>query len=86
MRYDPLVGPDATEWLELAEGEQTELVLRYHRRQRLRMGKLELHALIHTTVETQLAQGHLPAKAGSIGSRRGPGSTRSNPRYWFGHG
>jgi hypothetical protein len=56
MRYDPMVGPAPEAWLELDEGEQAEVVLRYHKRHGARAGNLRLHALIHTTVETQLAE------------------------------
>jgi hypothetical protein len=57
MRYDPAVGPDPTEWLELDEGERVVVVRQYHKRARERAGSPELHAIIHVTVETQLAEG-----------------------------
>lgn len=58
MRYDPAAGPDPQEWLELDEGERTVVVRQYHKRAKERSGNAELHAIIHATVETQLAEGH----------------------------
>jgi hypothetical protein len=58
MRYDPAVGPDPTEWLELDDRDRVVVVLQYHKRARERAGNPELHAIIHVTVETQLAEGH----------------------------
>jgi len=63
MRYDPAVGPDPTEWLELDDGERVVVVRQYHKRASQRAGSLELHAIIHVTVETQLAEGHPDVKA-----------------------
>jgi len=63
MRYDPAVGPDPKEWLELDEGERTLVVRQYHKRARLRSGNAEAHAIIHAAVETQLAEGHADAQA-----------------------
>jgi len=58
MRYDPAVGPNPTEWLELDDGERVVVVRQYHKRARARAGNPEVHAIIHATVETQLAEGH----------------------------
>jgi hypothetical protein len=55
MRYDPTVPPKPTEWLALDEGEQIALVETYHRRAGIDLPNGTLHALIHTTVERQLA-------------------------------
>ena len=63
MRYDPVVGPDAAEWLELDDGERVVVVRQYHERANERAGNPELHAIIHVTVETQLAEGHPDVKA-----------------------
>jgi hypothetical protein len=63
MRYDPAVGPDPTEWLELDDGERVVAVRQYHKRAREHAGSPELHAIIHVTVETQLAEGHPDVKA-----------------------
>jgi hypothetical protein len=58
-----MVGPEPEAWLEADEGERTEMVYRYHKRRRLRAGNLRLHAVIHTTVENQLAEAHAGARA-----------------------
>lgn len=63
VRYDPMIGPTPDAWLELDEGEQAELVLRYHKRHGARAGNMRLHAIIHATVETQLAERHVAATA-----------------------
>jgi len=55
--YDPEKAPDSAEWLAIGEGERLELVRDYHRRERLRAPKPELHAAIHAVVENQLAMG-----------------------------
>jgi hypothetical protein len=49
------VPPKPTEWLALDEGEQIALVETYHRRVGIDLPNATLHALIHTTVESQLA-------------------------------
>jgi hypothetical protein len=54
-RYDPLEAPDPEEWLALDEGERLELVKDYHRRARIRVPNLEVHAVAHTIVENQIA-------------------------------
>ena len=63
MRYDPSVGPDPTAWLDLGEGGQLKTVLRDHEREEADEGSFRMHAVIHATVETQLAQGHENASA-----------------------
>lgn len=63
MRYDPAVGPDPREWLELDEAERIAAVRQYHKKARLRSGSAEAHAIIHAAVETQLAEGHPDAQA-----------------------
>ena len=63
MRYDPAVGPDPKEWLELDESLRIRAVRQYHKRARLQSGSAEAHAIIHATVETQLAMGHPAAQA-----------------------
>jgi hypothetical protein len=64
MKYDPLRPPDPSKWLALDEEAQVELVMKYHRRQRVRLPNLPLHAAIHATVESQVAVGpELPVAA-----------------------
>jgi len=59
--YDPSVAPDAAAWLELDESERIELVREYHRRRRIRLPNLHLHAVTHAVIENQLAEGLAPA-------------------------
>src|SRR6059058_3822277 len=56
-RYDPQHAPDPEGWLALDEAERTELVLQYHRRARVRLPNVRLHATIHVIVENQVALG-----------------------------
>ncbi|MBM4040484.1 MAG: hypothetical protein FJ290_18410 [Planctomycetes bacterium] len=62
-RYDPLVAPDPVEWQRIDEGERIFLVKEYHRRAKIRLPNENLHAVIHTIVENQIAMGdETPAK------------------------
>jgi len=56
-QYDPLIAPDADEWLALDESERIALARAYHRRTRVRLPNLEVHAMAHAVVETQIAMG-----------------------------
>jgi len=58
MKYDPDNGPNPESWLALDEAERLEAVLRYHKRAHFRAGSLRGHAIIHTVVENQLAEGY----------------------------
>jgi hypothetical protein len=59
-RYDPSQTPDPTEWLELDEQERVAVVERYHRRARIDLPSVTLHATIHVVVENQLASNDEP--------------------------
>jgi hypothetical protein len=64
MKYDPLKAPDPKEWLSLDEGERIVLAEDYHVRERIQIPGLRAHAVIHSVVETQIAEGdQLPVKA-----------------------
>jgi len=56
MPYEPSKNPDPEEWLALDESERIELVRAFHRREKIRPPNLQAHAVIHTIVETQLAE------------------------------
>jgi hypothetical protein len=64
MPYDPAVGPEPAVWLGLDDGERVVVVREYHKRAKERADNPELHAIIHATVETQLAEGDPAVKAG----------------------
>jgi hypothetical protein len=61
-RYDPLSGPDPTEWLGLDELSRIDLVTEYHRRKKERLPNRRLHATFHVVVENQLAEGFVAAQ------------------------
>jgi uncharacterized protein YoaH (UPF0181 family) len=56
-RYDPLKAPDAAEWVALDEAERLELVIDYHKRARVDLPNLPVHASMHVAVENQVALG-----------------------------
>jgi hypothetical protein len=60
--YDPLVVPDAAEWLDLGEHERISLVTDYHRRARIEVPQMQLHCLFHTIIENQIALGEAPVE------------------------
>jgi hypothetical protein len=63
MRYDPDHGPNPEMWLAMDESERTELVRIYHKKHRIHLPNLLLHAALHVTVENQIALGdQLPVK------------------------
>jgi hypothetical protein len=63
-QYDPLVAPSPEEWLELDESERIWLVKDYHRRAAITLPDGDMHAMIHATVENQIAAGSaLPVQA-----------------------
>jgi hypothetical protein len=55
--YDPAEAPPAAAWLRLDEAECLALVTTYHRRKKIRLPNVRLHAIIHVVVENQLALG-----------------------------
>jgi hypothetical protein len=57
MQYDPAKALDVNAWLELDEDEKQDSVLRYHKRAKIQVGSLSLHAVIHVTVENQITEG-----------------------------
>lgn len=56
-QYNPDVAPEPQKWLALDEGERHLLVEQFHRDARIPLPKSarRVHAIIHATVETQLA-------------------------------
>jgi hypothetical protein len=63
-QYDPHEHTNPDAWLELDESERMQLVSRYHRRQRIRLPKETIHAVVNVIVENQVALGdEFPAKA-----------------------
>ena len=58
MRYDPERAPDPSGWLQHDEAEQLDAVLRYHKKIGFKAGSVKIHAVVHTAIETQLAEGY----------------------------
>jgi hypothetical protein len=56
-RYDPDKPIDPQEWMALDEGERDYLVEQYHRKKRIKMPNLRMHAMFHVVVENQIALG-----------------------------
>jgi len=62
-RYDPHRAPDPAEWNALSESERMALVQDYHRRARINVPNLPIHAGAHMIVENQAALGdELPVR------------------------
>jgi hypothetical protein len=62
-RYDPDKPIDPQEWMALDEGERDYLVEQYHRKKRIKMPNLRMHAMFHVVVENQIALGDdIPAR------------------------
>ena len=57
LQYDPHEHINSDAWLALDESERTQLVRRYHRRERIRLPNETIHAVVHVIVENQLALG-----------------------------
>jgi hypothetical protein len=57
MRYNPLVEPNYERWLEMDEMERIEVVRAYHKWARIKLPDARIHAVIHVTVENQIALG-----------------------------
>ncbi len=55
--YNPDKSPDPADWLDTDESERIDLVSSYHRRARVRLPNLRVHATIHVIVENQVAMG-----------------------------
>jgi hypothetical protein len=54
--YDPETAPDTAEWLELEEEERISRVASYHRRAKVKLPNLQVHAALHSVVENQMAE------------------------------
>jgi hypothetical protein len=76
MRYDPNRPVVAEGWSQLDEDEQIELVAEYHRRARVRLPNLRLHADLHVTVENQVLLGDETPVAAALQRLMGKGLDR----------
>ncbi len=74
-QYDPAVAPSPLEWLALDEQERLLLVQRYHERAKIELPNVKAHAVFHTVVENQLAEG-VPEVIETFERLRGEGLER----------
>ncbi|HEY3378466.1 MAG TPA: hypothetical protein VGL77_13325 [Armatimonadota bacterium] len=65
-KYNPLVEPDADEWLALDEEERFLLIEHYHKKKRIHLPNLRAHALFHAVVENQIAMGDATPSAAKL--------------------
>ena len=56
-KYNPNIAPDPEEWNGLDEGECMMLVRNYHESKKIELPDPDIHAILHTVVETQAAMG-----------------------------
>jgi hypothetical protein len=75
-RYDPNRAPEPEEWLELDEQERIALVERFHRKVHEPAQSLKAHAIVHATVETQLALNDPPSAREALTRLMGEGIDR----------
>jgi hypothetical protein len=58
--YDPDIAPDPADWLALDEDERIQLAEAHHRAARIKLPNAKVHAVFHTIVENQIAEGLKP--------------------------
>lgn len=57
MQYEANDQLHSATWLELDENERVAAVMEYHRRAKVKLENLKLHAMTHVVVENQVALG-----------------------------
>ena len=75
MHYDPEISPNAAAWLELDEEERIQSIEAWHRKARIDLPTVRAHAMFHSIVENQLAEGLDPVVR-AIARLVGQGLTR----------
>jgi hypothetical protein len=75
MRYDPMKDPEADEWRDADETERLLAVVDYHKKARITLPNVRVHAAIHMVVENQLAEGYECA-VGALGRLTAAGLNR----------
>jgi len=61
-RYDPENSPNSTEWLALDEDQRLLMIERYHQQRGEYGESLQMHSIMHSVVESQLAEETEPVK------------------------
>jgi hypothetical protein len=74
--YEAELAPDPVAWLEHHEQERSRLVEEHHVELGDELPNLELHAMMHATVETQLALGQPPGVARTLARLQSAGVLR----------
>jgi hypothetical protein len=77
MRYEPNEPVDARKWLALDEGERQHIVERYHKHSGDVLPSPRMHCIVHTAIETQIAEGH-PAAVRTLARMLSEGLDRHN--------
>lgn len=81
--YDPGESPEPGDWLRSDERTRIDLVASYHRRSRVRLPNVRLHATIHVIVENQLALGE-PVVVETLARLRAEGLNRHDAIHAIG--
>jgi hypothetical protein len=84
VRYDPERAPDPEQWLALGELERIEMVRRFHRRAGIRLPNPEVHAIVHVTLENQVAMGDEIPVAATVARLMGEGLSRHDALHAVG--
>ncbi|MBN1418802.1 MAG: hypothetical protein JXP34_08500 [Planctomycetes bacterium] len=84
--YDPMTAPDPADWLDLDEQLRIALIREQHERAKvpLREARLEIHAIIHSVVENQLAMGDPSETRLALERLRGEGLDRHDAIHAIG--
>ncbi|HEY0874607.1 MAG TPA: SEC-C metal-binding domain-containing protein [Vicinamibacterales bacterium] len=83
MHYDPDAGPDPSEWLALSEAERIERVRSWHTTRQIPMPSPQLHAVVHTVIENQIAL-RIPEVIDALDRLRSQGLTRHDAVHAIG--
>jgi len=84
MKYDPERAPDPERWLALGEMERIEMVRRFHRGAAIRTPNDQIHAVVHVTVENQVAMGDEIPVAATLARLMGEGLSRHDALHAVG--
>jgi hypothetical protein len=84
MRYDPLKEPDPAEWLEMDEQERLNLARAYHKRARIEIPGMDMHAIFHVIVENQIAMADETPVAAAVRRLMGEGLDRHDAIHAIG--
>jgi hypothetical protein len=75
-KYDPEHAPDPARWRAQNEMELVDIVMRYHKRERIPLGDPRAHAALHVMVENQVALGEATPVGDAVRRLMGEGMSR----------